>query len=102
MAGRKPISGENVGDLERSAFRIDDATTPKTVSKAVCDETTHDKLDDLIAASGGGRLSYQITYNTTTDVIQYFSGGLGGTLEATLTITYENARKKRILSGEWT
>ena len=53
MAGRKPVKAENVGDLDRKAYRVDDATVPKSVYRAVCDEIAHDKLDDIIAGLGG-------------------------------------------------
>lgn len=46
--------------------------------------------------------SFLITDNTTTDVVQYFQGGLAGTLLATFTATYTSARKKTLVSGVWT
>ena len=86
--------------MNKASYRIDNVTGD--TFRAVCDETTHSKLDEIIAGVELGKYSWQVTYNTTTDVIQYFEGTLAGTLIATLTLTYENARKKRLVSGEWT
>ena len=52
MAKRIPVSGDNYQDLDRSAYRID--TTTKEKFRATYDETTHDKLDQVIAGVGGG------------------------------------------------
>ena len=87
---------DNLQSMEKEKFRKDDVTGEKFV--AVCDEIAHQKLDEI---ANGSRLSYQITYNATTDVIEYYEGGLAGTLVATLTLTYQTARKKVLLSGEW-
>jgi hypothetical protein len=45
--------------------------------------------------------SYTITYGTSTDVVEYFSGGLTGSLVATFTATYQDFRKRKVISGEW-
>jgi hypothetical protein len=46
--------------------------------------------------------AFLITDNTLTDVVQYYEGGLAGTLLATFTATYTSARKKTVVSGVWT
>ena len=46
--------------------------------------------------------AFLITDNTLTDVVQYYEGGLAGTLLATFTATYVSSRKKTLVSGEWT
>lgn len=52
MAKRNPVSGENERDIDRAAYRVDTTTGDKF--RAVCDETTHDKLDNIVSALGGG------------------------------------------------
>ena len=46
--------------------------------------------------------SFLITDNTLTDVVTFYTGGLGGTLVATFTATYTSSRKKTLVSGVWT
>lgn len=65
--------------------------------------------DDLLAAlqastplAGVPWDAYTITYNTLTDVVEYFQGGTGGTLLKTFTQTYATTRKKQVVSGVWT
>lgn len=51
MAKRKPQKGDNTGDMNRAAYRIDD--TNNDTYRAVCDEIAHGKLDQVIAGLGG-------------------------------------------------
>ncbi|RKZ91677.1 MAG: hypothetical protein DRQ40_09580 [Gammaproteobacteria bacterium] len=63
--------------------------------------------DDLLAAIGSGPLAginwdaYTITYNSLTDVVEYYEGGVAGTILITFTATYQTTRKKKVLSGVW-
>lgn len=45
--------------------------------------------------------AYLITDNLLTDVVQYYQGGLSGTLLATFTATYTSRRKTTLVSGVW-
>ena len=99
MAKRKPTGKDHRTSMDRDAFWIDEVT--KEVERAVFDSDSLAKLDEILQQVQLGRYSYNITYNTTTNVIEYYTGGLSGTLVATLTLTYQNARKKKIVSGEW-
>lgn len=45
--------------------------------------------------------SYQITYQSDRDIVEYYEGGLSGALVITFTAIYADFRKKRVLSGEW-
>lgn len=62
---------------------------------------------DLQASAGTHPLesvdwdSYSITRNTLTDVVEYYQGGLAGTLLITFTATFETSRKKNLVSGVW-
>jgi hypothetical protein len=48
MAKNKPTGSNNKLDLEKASYRIDDSDN--SVEQAVCDLTTHNKLDELILA----------------------------------------------------
>lgn len=55
MAKRKITGKDNRKDLEHKSYRIDDSVQgDPEVWQAVCDETTHEKLDNITAALGGG------------------------------------------------
>lgn len=44
--------------------------------------------------------SFQVTYpNPTTEIYEYYLGGLAGALQATITITYSTAAKTEVVSG---
>lgn len=45
--------------------------------------------------------SYQVTRNSLEDIVEYYQGGLLGTLVITFTATFEDTRKKKLLSGVW-
>lgn len=61
MAKRRPLKTENLTDLEKKSIRVDDTTLD--AYKAVCDETTHEKLDQVIAGVGGGTDTTTVIYN---------------------------------------
>ncbi len=64
MAKRKPTGRDNRKDLEQQSFRIDDSVAgAPEVSRAVCDETTHDKLDTINASLGGSNDTTPNIYN---------------------------------------
>lgn len=46
--------------------------------------------------------AFSITRTPLTDVVEYYSGGLGGTLLVTFTATFTNASKSDLASGVWT
>lgn len=63
MSGRKPLNTENSADLLKKSFRVDETETPFGVEQAVCDETSHDKLDAIIGALGGSADTTTNLYN---------------------------------------
>lgn len=55
MAKRKPNGRDNRKTMEHNSFRVDDSVAgDPSVWRAVCDETTHDKLDNIVNALGDG------------------------------------------------
>ena len=61
MAKRNPVSGENERDIDRAAYRVDTITGDKF--RATHDETTHDKLDQVISSLGGSLDTTPLIYN---------------------------------------
>lgn len=85
----------STNDLENSRFALD--SNNDVVVRVVDTEAgASNPLDGL------NWDAFLITDNTLTDVVQYYSGGLAGTLLATYTATYTSARKKTLVSGVWT
>ena len=93
---------EGTWDLENKKFARNSA------GKVVVRTADDDLLTAVQALSSSGPLAglqwdaYDITYNALTDVVEYYQGGLGGTLLITFTQTYATTRKKRVVSGVWT
>lgn len=60
----------------------------------------------VIRTIGSGTLTDGITYdainitypNSTTEIFQYYEGGLSGTLKVTITITYATSDKDDVLT----
>ena len=51
MAKRNPTGKDNRRTMEQNSFRLDDTTNE--VWRAVCDEVTHEKLDEIVDNLGG-------------------------------------------------
>jgi hypothetical protein len=45
--------------------------------------------------------SYVTSETSTTDTIEYYQGGVTGTLVITFTAIYSDFRKKNLISGAW-
>lgn len=80
-------------DLENKKFR--QGTGPDDIGVKVFLDGVGNPLNDFKWDS------YKVTYNTLTDVVEYYQGGLTGTLLITFTATYSTARKKNVISGVW-
>lgn len=86
-------------DLENEKF------AKNSSNKTVVRVSDDDLISAILSATPLAGLewdSYSITYNSLTDVVEYFQGGLTGTLLKTFTQTYDSTRKKKVVSGVWT
>ena len=69
MAKRRVARTDERKSLDKKAYFVDDAAG--TVDRAVCDEITHDKLDQVIAGVGGG-----VDTTTTIFNVNIISAGI--------------------------
>ena len=87
----------NRRDREQASFR--ENPTDQGVDRRVADLDAHTKLDDIV--NNGSLLAgiawdyVKATYpNTTTEVYTFRTGGSGGSVVATVTVTYTDATKE--------
>ena len=85
-------------DLENKKFR--QGTGPDDIGVKVFGE--FQAISGTHPLDGVQWDSYSIVYNSLTDVVTYYDGGLSGTPVLIFTATYQTARKKKQISGEWT
>lgn len=99
MAKKNPDACDNIRDLDKKSFRVDDTT--KDVFRAVTGDLNITPVGNPLNKSDYDACS--VAYpNSTTEIYSFYEAGVSGTLVATLTVTYTDVTKCDISSYEWT